>query len=348
MKGNTWLGGYIVFTALLLGGAGFFFVKSRAAYNEKFEGWDSLKGKIARLEMEIPFPSEGNEEELLKIVTDYDAKVKGLYDGLASYQKPLKAEMTDTDFTNQILKGKVGEFVKLAAEKNLEVDKKEEFYMGFDAYKTTFPRPDVVPVLNYQLEAVEHLLKQLAESGVDRLRFLTREVLPGEAVATDTANPEAAKGLVAGQVVQKYPITLGFDADHPDFQEFINRVANDKEFFFIVRLLRVDNSSPSGPSLEGADGSAGGPSFKKADGSTATKEQMEAKGLATLPFDQFLAAMNADGWEIQKKDARIIFGQEKVGVFAVIDLVRFLSPDEVKASEPAKEEVKGSARKSRK
>ncbi|MBL9154695.1 MAG: Amuc_1100 family pilus-like protein [Verrucomicrobiales bacterium] len=349
MKGNTWLAGYILFTAILLGGSGFFLFKSRSAYNETFEGWDSLKGKIIRFEKEVPYPSEDNEKKLEGIVTEYDGKVKALYESLSRYQKPLNAQLTDNEFANQILKNKVADFLKLAGEKGMEVEKKEEFYLGFDAYKTTFPRPEIVPALGYQLDAIEHLLKQLAESGADKLSLLSREQLPGEVAPADPATAgDTPPGIVPGQVVQKYPITLTFAADHRDFQEFLNRLANDKEYFFILRVLRVDNSSPDGPSLGGDESGAGGPSFAKADGTVATKEIMEAKGLATLPFDQFVTAMTADGWEIQRKDARIIFGQEKLTVFAVIDLVRFLSPDEVKSAPEPKSESKGGSRRSKK
>lgn len=346
MKGNAWLAGYFAFTALLVGGAGFFFYQGRSAFSEQFDGWDSLKGKIARLEKETPYPSPENEDQMKAIVTDYDGKVKALFESLDRYQKPLNTQMSDSEFANQVLKGKVAEFLKLAAEKGLEIDKKEEFYLGFDAYKTTFPRPEIVPAIGYQLDAINHLLTQLADSGVQRLRFLTRENLPGEiqaapATPAAAAAPGAAEavpatpGIVPGLVVQKYPITLRFVSTHAGFQSFVNRVANDKDYFFILRLLRVENSSPDGPALGGDDSPDGGPVFKKADGTTATRDEMDAKGRATLPFNDFVAAMTADGWQLQRQDARIIFGQETVEVFAVIDLVRFLPPDQVQAL-PAK------------
>ncbi|MCB1091496.1 MAG: Amuc_1100 family pilus-like protein, partial [Verrucomicrobiae bacterium] len=90
MKGNVWLAGYIVFTALLLGGSGFFLVKNRGAFEERFDGWDALKGKISRLEKEVPFPSEENEASLRSEVESYDGKVKSLYQSLSRYQKPLR------------------------------------------------------------------------------------------------------------------------------------------------------------------------------------------------------------------------------------------------------------------
>ncbi|MCB1092984.1 MAG: Amuc_1100 family pilus-like protein, partial [Verrucomicrobiae bacterium] len=230
-----------------------------------------------------------------------------------------------SEFTNQILKGKVSDFLKLASEKKMELEKRDDFYMGFDAYRTTFPRPEVVSALNYQLEAVEHLLNSLAESGVDRLNFLTREQLPGE---EQTADAVAATGIVKGEVVQKYPITLGFVADHRDFQEFVNRIANDKDYFFILRVLRVDNSSPGGPSFE-TEGGLGQSAWLKPDGIEATQTEMEEMGMGTLPYDEFSKKAIEAGWQQKRQDARIIFGQEKLEVFTVIDLVRFLSPDEV-------------------
>ncbi len=343
MKGNAWLAGYVVFTVLLLGGAGFYFFQGRAAYGEKFTGWDDLKSKIARLEKETPFPNEENAQNLEALVTDYDAKVKGLFDSLARYQKPLDAQLKDTDFTNRVLKEKLTAFVQLAGEKKLEIEKKEEFYLGFDAYKATFARTELVPLLNFQLEAVDHVLRHLAESGAERLVEVTREPIPGEVVNPAAPAADASKPAThaAPEVAQKFPMQVRFVSNHQTYVEFVNRIANDKDFFLILRVLKVDNSNPDGPAIGGA-APLDTVIWKNKEGVEATREQQEALGKGTLGEADFFKAMEDAGWTRQRQDARIIFGQEKLEVLAVIDVVRFLPPDQVAV--PATSEGEGSAK----
>lgn len=324
MKGNTWLVGWLVVTVLLLGGAGFFLAKGYGTYSEEFSGWDNLSSKISRLEKEVPYPSEENEESLTQLVEAYDADVTALYESLDRYQKPLNEQISDSDFTTQILANKVTEFRKAAQEGGMTIKNEDQFYLGMAAYQSTFPRPQIVPILNYQLEATDHLLRLMVESGVDQLGFVNREELPGE--NSEVEGAEA--GVVAGKVVQKYPISVRFTAGHGAFQEFVNRMANDKEYFFILRLLRVENSSPNGPDL-GSDEGQSGPQFRDAAGNPPPDDLYGEIQSTTADFSEMVIAFREKGYEMQSADARIIFGQEKVDVFAVVDLVRFLPPAEV-------------------
>lgn len=333
MKGNTWLVGWLVVTVLLVGGAGFFLAKGYGTYNEEFSGWDNLSSKISRLEKEVPYPSRENEDALTQLVEAYDADVTALYESLDRYQKPLNDQISDSDFTTQILANKVSEFRKVAREGGMTIKNEDQFYMGMAAYQSTFPRPQIVPLLNYQLDATDHLLRLMVESGVDQLGFVNREELPGETSEVEGSDA----GVVAGKVVQKYPISVRFSAGHGAFQEFVNRMANDKEYFFILRLLRVDNSSPDGPDL-GSESGQSGPQFRDANGNPPP-EDLYGEIQSTAPdFNEMVIAFREKGYEMQRADARILFGQEKVDVFAVVDLVRFLPPAEVEVGVVGQEE----------
>lgn len=334
MKVNTWLAGFIVTAVILIGGAGFYFFQGISAYGENFSGWDSLSGKISTLEKKVPYPSEENENALRQLVDSYDEEVKGLYDSLSRYQKPLDTSISDTAFTTQVLAKKVDDFLRLAAENQLEIDAKEQFYMAMEEYQSAIPKPEVVPLLNYQLEAIDHLLRSMIDSGVERLNLVSRDKLPLELATADGDAPPM-------NVVEKYPIRVRFVADHPSFQEFVNRLANDTEYFFIIRVLRVENSSPTGPQLDSGDA---GPSFKDASGNPPPQELVDQLRSTATSTEEMIAQMGEKGYTLQREDARILFGQEKLEVFAVIDLVQFRSPDEVAASE--KERADAAASKS--
>lgn len=344
MKGNAWLVGFGVLAVVLVGGAGFFLFTGLGAYDEAYNGWDRLSGRIERYEKEVPYPNQENEDDLKGLVEDYEGKVTKLYESLSRYQQPLNTQISDSDFTTQVLPAKVTELLKIADEGGVVIDSPDEFYLAMGEYRATFPRPPLVPMLEYQLGAIDHLSRALVDAGVEQINLVAREALPGEG---DASTPDAT-GIAEGQVVQKYPINLRFQASHAAFQSFINAVANDESYFFVVRLLRVENSSPEGPSLATGSGAGSGPSFLNADGVEAPQELIDATSSTTATMDELITAMAEQGYQIQREDARIIFGKETLDVFAVIDLVRFLSPEEAAAAaEEEEDDKRGANRRSR-
>ena len=318
------MAGFAVFALLIIGGAGFYFAKGFGNYRSEFNGWDDLASKIKRLEREAPYPNTANKRELENQLGNYEKGVNSLYESLSKFQKPLDQAMLDRDFP-QKLKTRVEGFLELAGEKGMTIESKEDFYLGFDAYGSSLPKPGLVPLLNYQLDATHHLLKQLVESGATRLDKLSREMIPGEDPSAEKSDP----GSGARSVVQKFPIKLDFAGRHQAFQDFVNRVANDEEYFFVLRALRIENSAPTGPIIEGE----GNAVFMNEAGEVASQELRNQTGEKDLSWDEFVRKMADLGYRLVSQDARILFGEEEVQVEAVVDLVRFLSPEEVGARE---------------
>jgi hypothetical protein len=181
----------------------------------------------------------------------------------------------------------------------LELATGEDFLLGFDLYTNTLPSPDLVPLLEYQADAIDHLLGMLVDSGAESLDAFERDPIPGE--------PGGAVNAETGWV-RKYPIRLRFGTSFDSFQQFMNALANDREFFYIVRVLRVKNEA-----AEGVVKSTG-------DSGVADREA----GLPSAEAD--------DG--AKGRDARVLMGQEKLDIFMVVDIVRFPLPDEEKSLIP--------------
>ncbi|MCB1233769.1 MAG: Amuc_1100 family pilus-like protein [Verrucomicrobiae bacterium] len=342
MKGNVWLAGFLVFSVIAIGGAGFFFAKGKGAFNEAHDGWDSLAGKIERLEKEVPYPNEDNQGRLEETISGYQSKIDQLFQTLNRYQRPLNTQAQDTEFPN-VVKEKVVAFQKEAEARKIEIKDRENFYLLMNEYQTTFPNPDIVPLLTYELDGIERLHKGLLEAGILSLDSGSREHLPGE--KDMPASPP-------GEVVQRYPVQICFTTSHRGYQEFVNKVSNDKEFFFIIRVMRVENSAVDASEVDGGEDT--GLAFVNAEGREATAEEKGALGAGTLPQTEFMEAMANAGWTLKRQDAKILFGQETLNVCMVIDIVRFLSPDELakareaeKAAKEADKGAKGSSRRPR-
>lgn len=317
MNHKTWLTVFGVFALLLIGAAGFYAFSSYGDYSEEMSGWDSSVGTIESLERRVPYPNEENAEALKKSVEGYDASVQDLYQSLISFQRPLNAALQGTQFA-QLVKKNVQEYREFAKTGGLEIESTEEFQLGFDAYSSSIPAPELVPVLDYELEAIDHLLRELVTSGVDTLMSFERDAIPGEAGGAEDHD---------SGVVHKYPVRLRFRSDYESFQKFINSVANDKDFFYVVRVLKVQNEKVEGP-LKTTDDGGAGQRYVYPDGEPVSFEDIQILRQSVATDEEMEAAAREAGYALTQQDARVLMGLEKLEVYMVIDIVRFVNPGE--------------------
>jgi len=331
MNSKVWLVIFGLFALVLIGGAGYYCMGAYGKYSEALSTWDSTKGAISGLERRVPYPSEKNKVELQKKVDGYNVAVKQLFQSLNKFQKQLDTKLQNTDF-QQLVKTKVEGFRTFAASGGMSMDAADEFQMGFDTYANTLPSPESVPVLHYELEAIDLLLRDLVTAGAEQLLLFSRDLIPGE-----VGGPTEKKS----GVVHKYPVRVKFHGSHEAFRKFINRVANSKEYFYIVRVLKVTNDVKEGPLKPG---SAGGgeemPRFIKSETrEMADREQLQEWGYPEVNGADLEVKAREAGFEVATEDARVLMGQEKLTVFMVIDITRFDNPEKATASTSDKKDT---------
>ncbi|MEC5126269.1 Amuc_1100 family pilus-like protein [Verrucomicrobiales bacterium BCK34] len=336
MNSKVWLIVFGVFSAVLIGGSGFFAFSKYKEYSDADSSWNTKVGTIESLEARVPYPNEENEAAVKKQAVEYDAAVKGLFESLNTFQKPLR-ELENTAF-QQLVKKRVEEFREFAQAGGMAVDTVEEFQLGFDRYSATLPPPELVSILDYELDAIDNLLRELVTAGVTSMGTFERDVIPGEVAGTE-ANEE-------GVVVHKYPVRLRFVAPHDSFQSFVNRIANDENYFYIVRVLKVKNQVTEGaPKLTSEDGSAFPVFEDQSTKQVAGYEMLLEWGYGTESEEAVQEKAKAAGFTPASKDARVIMGQEQLEVFMIVDIARFVNPDDVVAKEKVAEDDKKKTRK---
>lgn len=326
MDSKIWLVTFSIIALLLLGGTGFYAFSSYNQYSESMSSWDSKVGTIESLERRVPYPDEDNVEALKAEVEEYEKSVQGLFQSLNSFQRPLNTNLVNTEFV-QLVKTRVQEFRTYAQDNGFEINPELDFQLGFDSYASALPPPDLVPILDYELEAIDRLLKKLIDAGAGNLISFERTAIPGETGAAT----EQDSG-----VVHKYPIRFRFEGSHDAFQNFVNTITNDKEFFYILRVLKVRNSEVEGPIKLTAEGGASDiPRFEDPlTKQMASYEQLVEWGYDGTPATLDQVAQNAEtaGFIQAKQDARVLMGQETLNVFMVVDITRFLDPAEMAAN----------------
>jgi len=332
MNSKVWLTTFGLTAFLVIAGTGFYAFSSFGKYQEALGGWDSRVSSIEALEKRVPYPNEGNAEALEELVGAYRASVVSLSETLKSFQSPLNKELANTDFQQRVKK-RVEDFRSFAQESGFEVVAENGFHLGFDAYAEVVPTQELVSELDYELEAIDYLLRKLVASGSKMMTSFERDPIAGE-----PGGPERR----SDGVVQKYPVRVRFQGSYEALQTFINDLANDRQFFYVVRVLKVQNANQEGPPKLSAEG---GVSFVRFE-NPITKEivapdllnEWRSGGATEADVE---AKAKAAGFVKADQDARVLMGQEKLNVFLVVDISRFLSPEEQAELAPKPEGKKG-------
>jgi len=328
MKANPFYITWGIISLLLVGGAGFFLFSSKSAYDETKGSFEDKEATIERLQKKAPVPSSESVKGMEKLVADYEADVNELYSSLATYQRPLSTSLTDAGFQEEVFKKREA-FFAAAKASELTIKAKDEFYFGMERYRETLPSPADVPLLAFQLEAINRMLAILVDNGAEELIDLKRELLPTEVAPTE---PDPT----LGQSVVRYELRVEFLAPFDAYQKFINELANDKEFFYLLRVIRVDNTSPDGPAGSGGPVVLGDTmEFINASGESPSPPlQAEAEEIEDI--GDRVAFYQERGYTPVGEDARVLFGDERVRVFAVVDVARFPTPSEQAAENGGK------------
>ncbi len=329
MNSKVWLTVFGIVAALALGGGGFYAVTSHGKYREAMDSWGTKVSSIESLERRVPYPSKKNSEALAAKVESYRGAVEALEGTLKSFSRELNLTMQNTEF-QQLVRRRVEEFRGVASQGGMEIDSTNEFQLGFDIYANTVPAPNLVPVLDYELEAIDHLLRKLVACGVERLSEFQRDAIPGE--------PGGPTAQDSG-VVHKYPVRFRIRSSHDTLQKLVNELANDRQFFYIVRVLKVRNESQEG-ALKAAAGPNQGSFVKYENPETkevASPGMLAEWGHGTAPDSEVAAKAREAGFIKADQDARVLMGLEKLDAFLVVDITRFLGADELRKEEPQAE-----------
>lgn len=334
MNSKKWLSVFAVVSLLLIGAAGYFCFHFASLYNQSKSGWNSRATQIEGFKKNTLYPNPQNVEKLKTIRDNYKASVDKLFVGLNEFQRPLQTDLVDSKFSIEMTQ-QASEFRDYCAVKGFEIQDVENFGLGFETYSSTTPAKDIVAELEYSLNATKHLLQILVESGANDLEYLARDLIAGEA-----GGPK----VDPSNTVAKYPIRLAFNTKHQAFQTFVNSLPNDEKYFYVVRILQVNNTSAEGP-IKGAFESSQELVFEsEATGESSTPEQVLDWGLGTLSPAEITSNAKRDGYLARGQDARELLGNELINVFMVVDIVRFVDPTTVKVAENNKSSKKKAKR----
>ncbi|MEI6714918.1 MAG: Amuc_1100 family pilus-like protein [Verrucomicrobiota bacterium] len=317
-------------SALLVGGSGYYLYQAFDINQAAFKELETVSASLTKIQDVKPTPNEDNLTELHKQREDAKKAFDTLTAEVKALEMPLE-EITPPDFQKR-LNEKVQALAKLAESNGVQIP--QNFYLNFERYSKSVPKPEVTPLLNRQL-VVANLLSELLFQTVpselkafERQEFdlekdaatLAKEAAPAPAKEKEGKKKSEDKDKSKDKAEAQKPMLTGqsyklqFVTRPTNLREFLNLVTAQKSCMLVIRELKVLNEKQKGPAKRNdADplgaatpATAGAPAVNLAHlGGPAAAEGANSNAPAAADVGQF------------------IVGDEKIEVTLRVELVSF-------------------------
>jgi hypothetical protein len=298
-----------------------FGMKGASRYEAAKEEFDLAASEAASYERQPLYPRDENRQGKSKAIEDYKAATAELQQAFKPYRPEKLENISPQAFTDR-LKQVNDELTAAFTEAGVEVP--EEFFSGFERYRTTLANNNATGILKYQLEAIRFMMLALAESGASGLRNLHRAPLPEE------AGREWKPAGNQMQVARALPLEITFVGPEKAARQFVSTLVDTDPYFTVIRTIRVTNTNQKPPvasdakfdrpAAAGAAAPASAP-FESIFGDAFTVPETEAEAEeAPAPAPAPPPAPAADSSRILAQ----VLGNEEVQVFVRLDLMQFL------------------------
>lgn len=237
VRDNKFLASFFAVMFVGVAGLGFLLYTAHGTYSDVSDAYNEQVTQLLRLQSLQPYPDDQNLKKYQEQKDIFANGVAELRKSLAAQELP-QPQLTAVQFQDA-LKQSAAQYANKAAAVGVKLP--DGFYLGFESYRNTPPKPEAASPLGRQLRAIEVVLNRLLDAGrVSSVDAINRLPLPEE-------QGVATKAPVKKGLVSYYPFDLKFTCIQPAFRKFLNSVVSDKEQFFVVRSVRVANSSDKGP-----------------------------------------------------------------------------------------------------
>jgi hypothetical protein len=241
IKQNPFLSILLGSTLVLCGLLAFIATKGGSKYKEAKKDFDSDYREVAKFEKLDLYPTSDNSQAKKKALDDYSQSLDELSELYAKYQIDTSKKITIEQFAENFKKAKE-EVVKVfsAAESKLPAD----FFMGFEVYNGKLAKTGSTALLDYELNAIKHVLLGMAAARPSELIHIYRETIPEENdVKYVPAENEVARSLSCEIV---------FKGSEASVRDFINKLGEKDSYYCVIRSIRINNERDTPPRISDA------------------------------------------------------------------------------------------------
>ena len=220
--------------------AGFFAMEAAIRQEEAVAGYTSAITNLRRLEGKQPFPDDENLKKVQASVEAYKKSITDFVTLLNKIEVPV-AEISPQKFQDD-LRVAADNLRKATANKTALP---ENFFFGFDAFRTQLPPQGETKELNREFLAIKSLIDAIVPLGITSIDSLVRHA----GAAPAAPDPKAAPPKPNEPVAKPLPFdsfTLGITAPQNSFISAFDKIPANPGFL-VVRSMTIENTSPTAP-----------------------------------------------------------------------------------------------------
>ena len=227
------LGAGTLVGAILLSFVGF---KGADRYAEAKEQYEAAANEAAGFERLALYPRTENRDGKRKALEEYKESLDTLQSEFKRFRPEQIKNISPQEFTTRLLAANAE--VRKAMESS-GVSIPEQFFLGFEGYRTSLAPTNTTGVLDYQLSAIKDIMLDLAKARPSQLRNLHRRVLL----------EEEGQAYKPGdfEVARAFPLELTFTGTERAAREFISSLMAPARNYIVVRSLRISNVKKDPP-----------------------------------------------------------------------------------------------------
>jgi hypothetical protein len=312
IKDNKFL---VMLGAITLVGAILLFIlgsKGGSRHEQAKEEFDLAASEASSYERLALYPRPENRDGKIKALDEYKEAASGLQAAFEPYRGKELVNVSPQQFTDR-LKEVNDEIVKAFADTGTKLP--DEFFSGFERYRTELARGGATGILGYQLEQARILMLALAQAGASELKNLHRPGLPEEEGRTHETQPD--------HVARPMTFEISFIGPEKSVREFLSTISKPDPQYVVIRTLRISNAKKDPPRAADAKFDRPAPAQPAAadifGGAFALPtEEAAEEGETAAPAAP--PAPKADSSRILAQ----VLGNEELQVFLRLDVMRFL------------------------
>jgi len=221
---------------------GFFAMNAADRQDEALAECTAAITNLRRLEGKQPFPNEDNLKKVQASVESYKKSIRDFVTSLNEIEVPV-ADISPQKFQDE-LRVAADNLRKATANKTTLP---ENFFFGFDAYRTLLPPPGEAQELNREFLAIKSLIEAIVPLGITSIDTLVRHAGAVPATPDPKAAPPKPNEAVAKPLTFD-SFTLGITAPQNSFISAFDKIpANPGDGFLVLRSMTIENTSPTAP-----------------------------------------------------------------------------------------------------
>ena len=247
-KENKFAGTVLGITAVVSGALVYLGFNARSEANLASARELAAVDKINSLQSTNTFPNDVNEEKLEGNLLDFVAEAKNFQNELVKFRPAEFKKLTPDTFN-----GEASNYFKKLDEiyknKNVKFLNGGNQHYGLSRYAGLMAQENDTAYLNYNKRALEWLFETLANSGIESVDHVYREPVaeklssPKEPVVDLKRRKKAAKTAPVDSLIisDLLPIELTVSGSESNLQQFLSEVTASKEYFFALKLIKIQN-----------------------------------------------------------------------------------------------------------